>query len=71
MNLPLRQNSPQMKLSAGSANIGGPLCLYDENGDAVAMLSDKRPDKELIALAIVKIINEAGGCPMIPLAQSN
>jgi hypothetical protein len=60
-----------MKISAGSAKIGGPLCLYDENGDAVALISEKRADKEKIALAIVKAVNDAGGIEIQPLQQPN
>ena len=55
-----------MNIHAGSARIGGPICLYDDNGDAIALLSDKRPDKEKIALAIVKAVNDAGGIEMQP-----
>ena len=59
-----------MKISAGSARIGGPLCLYDENGDAIAMMSDRRPDMNKIALAIVRAVNEAGGIDFVPLSQN-
>lgn len=59
-----------MKISAGCARIGGPLCLYDEHGDAIAMLSDRRPDKERIALAIVEAVNAIGGIEMKPLSEA-
>jgi hypothetical protein len=50
-----------MKISAGSSKIGGPLCIYDENGDPLLMMNSRRKDKERIALEIVKIVNDAGG----------
>ena len=56
-----------MKISAGSASSGGPLCIYDENGDAIALISEKRFDKEIIALAIVKAVNDSGGIEIAPL----
>ena len=59
-----------MKISAGCARIGGPLCLYDANGDAIALLSEKRNDKERIALAIVNAVNDAGGIEIAPLPQT-
>ncbi len=46
-----------MKISAGSADIGKPLCLYDENDDAIALMSNKRPNIESTALHIVRAVN--------------
>lgn len=59
----------RMKISAGSPSMDGPLCLYDENGDAVAMISSRRRDKESIALAIVDAVNANGGIDIVPLPQ--
>ena len=50
-----------MMITAGKANLDGPLCLYDEKGDPIAIISERRPDAEKIALAIVKAVNDAGG----------
>lgn len=44
-------------ISAGSADIGKPLCLYDQAGDPIALMNSKRADKELIAIDIVKAVN--------------
>ncbi len=58
-----------MKISAGKARLDGPLCLYDENGDPIALFSEKRPDIERIALAIVDAVNAAGGIEMEPKSR--
>ena len=59
----------KMKISAGSGRLGM-LCLYDESGHSFALLSERRPDAERIALAIVEIVNNAGGIEIEPLPQS-
>lgn len=45
------------ELSAGSSQIGGPLCLYDQDDNPVALMNSKRSDKEAVALAIVDAFN--------------
>ena len=59
-----------MKIFAGKARLDGPLCLYDENGDPIALISERRKDAEKIALAIVKAVNEAGGIEIEDLQQA-
>lgn len=49
------------KISAGSARLGGPLCIYDEDGNAIAKFSEYLLNKEEIALAIVNAVNVQGG----------
>ncbi len=60
-----------MKISAGKSLIDGPLCLYDANGDPIALISERRKDAERIALAIVKAVNEAGGLEIEDLRKSD
>jgi hypothetical protein len=67
-------------ISAGSGRIGGPLCLYDRNGDALAQISGLLPNREQIALDFIKAVNlhdeliealhQAGGCISIYAPQS-
>lgn len=48
-----------MKISAGIAGVGKPLCLYDDNGDPIALMNEKIPfDKRArLALDIVERFN--------------
>ena len=54
------------KISAGKARPSGPLCIYDERGDAIALISERRGDAEQVALAIVEAVNNAGGLAIQP-----
>jgi hypothetical protein len=49
------------KISAGSSSAGGALCIYDEDGNAIAKFSGLLLNKEKIALEIVKAVNAHGG----------
>ncbi len=49
------------KISAGCSGAGGPLCLYDEDGNAIAKFSAALLNKENIAMEIVKAVNAQGG----------
>lgn len=49
--------SQAVPISAGSSSLGGPLCLYDKDGNALALISDRLACKERIALDFVKAVN--------------
>ena len=48
--------TPWTPISAGASDIGKPLCLYDSDGVAIALMAG-RSDKEHLALAIVQRVN--------------
>lgn len=54
------ESATPQTLSAGSAGVGKPLCLYDEGGDPVALLSERLPFnvRARLALDIVRRFNQ-------------
>lgn len=50
-----------MRISAGSAAVGGPLCLYGDNEEPIALLSEKIPFEKRAAIAF-EIVRRVNGC---------
>ena len=58
----------RMKLSVGS-NAPPNVILYDENGDAIALMSVRRANRSEVAQAIADAVNTAGGIDIDPLPE--